>query len=49
MRLGVELILGPLYCAEVGCLGVSSSELPVCKFRVEVNIDKMKVKVKFTL
>jgi hypothetical protein len=46
MSLGVELVWGPLYRAEVGCLGESSRELPVCIFRVEVNMEKSKDKGK---
>jgi hypothetical protein len=40
MRLGVELVLDPFYRAEVGCLGDSSRELPVCIFRVQGNMEK---------
>ena len=37
---------GPLYRAEVGCLGESSRKLPVCIFRVEVNVEISKGKGK---
>jgi hypothetical protein len=49
MRLGVELVLVPLYRAEMGCLGDSSRELLVCMFRVEFNVEKSNGKVKVTV